>query len=243
MNERSGCLSMVVDNETLTKDLQKDWGFSCHIRTPDRRLLFDTGSDPLLLVGNMERMGLDPAQVDMVVLSHAHWDHVGGLAGVLGAGGHTPAVVALRSFPDPFFRDMAAMGVSCRAVGDSAEIAPGVFTTGEMGREIPEQALVVQTGDGLVVVTGCAHPGVVEIVTRVNHLFHGPIALLIGGFHLMGKGDREVRRIARDLDESGVGRIAPCHCTGADAIGVMGSYFGERCLTCGAGLEVPLPFV
>ncbi len=243
MNERTGRLSMVVDNETLREDLSRDWGFSCHIETQDRRILFDTGSDPLLLVGNMERMGIDPAQVDMVVLSHAHWDHVGGLAGVLGAGSHKPAVVVPRSFPDLFFRDMAAMGLSCRSVDDSAEIAPGVFSTGEMGRDIPEQALVVQTGEGLVVVTGCAHPGVVEIVTRVNRLFHGPFHLLIGGFHLMEERDGEVRRIANHLEDLGVGRIGPCHCTGEDAIGVIGSYFGERYLACGAGLEVPLSFL
>ncbi len=231
----------MVDNETLREDLVRDWGFSCHIRTQDKRVLFDTGSDPLLLLGNMERMGIDPARVDTVVLSHAHWDHIGGLAGVLGSGSR-PTVVAPRSFPDRFFQEMVSMDVSCRAVDDSAEIAPGVFTTGEMGRDIPEQALVVQTGGRLVVVTGCAHPGIVEIARKVKETFHGPIGLLIGGFHLMGKGSGEVRRISGQLEDLGVYRIAPCHCTGAGPSEVIASQFGDRYLTCGAGLEVALPF-
>ena len=48
------------------------------------------------------------------------------------------------------------------------EIRPGIHTTGEVGRGIVEQALLVETGDGLVVVTGCAHPGVVKMVRRAQ---------------------------------------------------------------------------
>jgi 7,8-dihydropterin-6-yl-methyl-4-(beta-D-ribofuranosyl)aminobenzene 5'-phosphate synthase len=119
-------------------------------------------------------------------------------------------------------------------------LLPGVHTTGEMGGAIPEQALVVETDRGLVVVTGCAHPGITEVVTRAVDRFGERVRLLLGGFHLMHHDPDAVRAIARRLEAGGVERIAPCHCTGDPARAILEERFEERCTRCGAGLELSL---
>ena len=76
-------------------------------------------------------------------------------------------------------------------------IAEGLFTTGEMGRNIPEQSLVITTESGLVVITGCAHPGIVAIVEQARQMFEEPVRLVLGGFHLESKA--EIDAILRDF--------------------------------------------
>ena len=117
------------------------------------------------------------------------------------------------------------MGADIEEVGGSVMIHPGVYTTGELGRSLKEQSLVLKTCEGLVIITGCAHPGIVEIVTHVRELFKENVYLLIGGFHLMGKSQKEIREIAKKLDELKVERIAPCHCSGDTARDSFKQYY------------------
>jgi hypothetical protein len=116
------------------------------------------------------------------------------------------------------------------------EISDGIYTTGEMdaGRLV-EQALVIDTGDGIVVVTGCSHPGIVEIVTQARELLGGPVRLVVGGFHLMDKSRDVLREIITDLRALEVEQISPTHCTGEDAIAVFAALYGEDYVEGGAG--------
>jgi len=116
-----------------------------------------------------------------------------------------------------------------------------VYTSGELGGGLKEQSLVLKTCQGLVIITGCAHPGIVEIVEHVRGLFEENVYLLIGGFHLMGKSPKELREIAKKLDELKVERIAPCHCSGDTARGFFRQYYGDNYITCAAGLVIDMP--
>ncbi|GAI16555.1 unnamed protein product [marine sediment metagenome] len=63
------------------KDLQADWGFACLIEVENTpKILFDTGTDGRILLSNMEKLEIDPALIDEVFISHAHFDHTGGLS-------------------------------------------------------------------------------------------------------------------------------------------------------------------
>jgi 7,8-dihydropterin-6-yl-methyl-4-(beta-D-ribofuranosyl)aminobenzene 5'-phosphate synthase len=118
-----------------------------------------------------------------------------------------------------------------------------------MGSRIVEQALVVETGEGLVVVTGCAHPGVVEMVRRsVSFVADrageavGSVGgqalhpyLVMGGFHLGSASSRRVETIIADFRELGVQRVAPCHCTGDQARQMFASAFGVDATLAGVG--------
>ena len=106
-------------------------------------------------------------------------------------------------------------------VDEAIEISDGIYTTGQMGAGVIEQALVLSTPQGLVVVTGCAHPGIVEMVGRAKEVGGDEVYLVLGGFHLGGLNQAKVREIIANFRRLGVQKVAPCHCTGDKAIGLF----------------------
>ncbi len=232
--------TIVYDNNAYDERLQTQWGFSCWVETEGGIVLFDTGGDGATLLSNMSQLGLDPAEIDAVVLSHAHGDHTGGLGALLGTG-VKPTVYVPASFSGAFKRDVRAL-TELVEVSDPLEIAPGIHTTGEVRGGITEQALAVESEDGLVVVTGCAHPGVEKMVRRAKESIGGDIALVMGGFHLGGASRSRVESIMADFRAMGVQRVAPCHCTGDGARQMFSEEFGEDCTLVGVGWSVSLPF-
>jgi 7,8-dihydropterin-6-yl-methyl-4-(beta-D-ribofuranosyl)aminobenzene 5'-phosphate synthase len=221
----------VYDNQTLDPNLFSAWGFACLVGDD---LLFDTGGDSRRLLSNMEKMGIDPMGIKAVVLSHAHGDHTGGLSGLLNTGAR-PTVYVPRSFPRQFKADVRALTALVEVEGP-VEIRPGIHTTGEMGSRLVEQALAVETSSGTVVVTGCAHPGVVEMVRRAKESVGGEVAVVLGGFHLGSASRRQVERIVADFRDLGVRQVAPCHCTGDRAMGTFAEEYGDDFVKVGAGL-------
>ena len=240
MNDAAHQILIVYDNNSLKGDLTPAWGFSCLIVLPPHHILFDSGGDPSILLRNMHEMDIDPEKIDTVVLSHGHGDHVGGLSGFLRYQ-HRITVYIPRSFPNSFKEEVGLMGADVKEVDGSMMIHPGVYTSGELGGGLKEQSLVLKTCQGLVIITGCAHPGIVEIVTHVRELFEENVYLLIGGFHLMDKSPKELREIAKKLDKLRVKRIAPCHCSGDTARNFFKQYYGDNNISCAAGLVVEMP--
>jgi len=210
----------------------------------DDRLLFDTGGDAPRLLSNLRQMGVDPMGIRAIVLSHAHDDHTGGLGGLLGTGVR-PTVCVPRSFPAQFKADVRRRTTLVEVDGPQ-EILPGVRTTGEMGSEIIEQALVVETGNatpgcaGLVVITGCAHPGVGAMVRRAREGTAGEVCLVIGGFHLMGAPRRAIDLVIADFRSLGVRQAAPCHCTGDAAMRRFAEAYGSDFIPVGVGSVIPV---
>jgi 7,8-dihydropterin-6-yl-methyl-4-(beta-D-ribofuranosyl)aminobenzene 5'-phosphate synthase len=222
--------TIVYDNETLDPNLTSAWGFAC---LAGNDLLFDTGRDARRLLSNMEKMGIDPAVIETVVLSHAHGDHTGGLGGLLNTGVH-PTVYVPRSFPRRFKADVRAITTLVEVEGP-VEIRPGIHTTGEVGSRLVEQALVVETASGLAVITGCAHPGIVKLVRRAKESDGGEVALVMGGFHLGNASRRQIERIIANLRDLGVQQVAPCHCTGDQAMRTLAEAYRDDFVKVGVG--------
>lgn len=232
-------LTVLYDNNPYRPRLRTDWGFSCLIQRDDVVVLVDTGADGGILLSNTSQLGLDSVRIDHVVLSHAHGDHTGGLNPLL-ARGCQPVVWVPRSFPTTF-KDRLRSSAEIREVSDPVSIAPGIHSTGELGSSIIEQSLLLESDRGPVLITGCAHPGIVEIVARVKEFHPGELYLVLGGFHLGGKSHEDLRRIASQLRELGVEKLAPCHCTGAEATRLLAEEWGADLLTCGAGRVIAVP--
>ena len=76
-------LTIVYDNNPSDERLVTAWGFGCYINADNVTILFDTGGDPEILLKNMAELNLDLKSIDVIVLSHIHGDHVGGLFGFL----------------------------------------------------------------------------------------------------------------------------------------------------------------
>jgi len=229
-------LTVVYDNNSYDLGLKTSWGFSCWIQRGETNILFDTGGDGKTLLHNMDALGLDPQSIDVVVLSHIHGDHVGGLGGLL-ATGVRPMVYVLASFPARFKAQLREQ-VTVREVDKAQEILPAVYTTGEMGTGVREQGLIIRTSRGLVVITGCAHPSVVEMVCRAKTVVAGKVYLVIGGFHLGSASTAKVKDICAAFRELGVQKLAPCHCTGDHAMRIFSAEFGDSYVQCGVGRAI-----
>lgn len=225
--------TIVYDNQVDDPRLTNKWGFACLVEMPDTTILFDTGGDAPTLLENMTVLGKNPAKIDTVVLSHRHGDHVGGVQGML-ATGVAPKIYMLASFPDAM-RRAATASTDVVEVTVAQVIAPGVWTTGEVGGGIAEQALVVETADGWVLVTGCAHPGIATMASRAIDATGGPLILAIGGFHLGSASPRVIQSTIADLRALGVAAVAPTHCTGEPARAAFAEAYGEAYYAVGAG--------
>ena len=226
-------ITLVYDNNAYDERLKSAWGFSALVEYCNHTLLFDTGGDGPTLMENVCILGIDPTQIESVVLSHAHGDHTGGLSALLEHGAR-PIVYLPPSFPAAF-KDQVVKITEMIEVSPGLSIAQGMFTTGEMGQSIPEQALVIQTDQGLVVITGCAHPGIVEIVEQARVMFAEPVRLVLGGFHLGSKRKAEIGSILKDFRRIGIEQVAPCHCTGERAITMFAAEYGEDFIEMGVG--------
>jgi len=231
-------MTVLYDNNAYDPRLRTAWGFGCLVETGGATLLFDTGGDGPTLLKNMAVPGIDPQGVEAVVLSHAHGDHTGGLGALLGTGAR-PTVYVPRSFPASF-KDSVRRYTVLEEVTGPAEIMPGVYTTGEVGLHIVEQALAVETDEGLVVITGCAHPGVVEMVRRGRQAGGSEVSLVLGGFHLGGASERQIASIISDFRALGVQRVAPCHCTGEQAMRAFAAAYGADFRQTGVGCVLTL---
>jgi 7,8-dihydropterin-6-yl-methyl-4-(beta-D-ribofuranosyl)aminobenzene 5'-phosphate synthase len=189
-------LRILYDNEA-TSGLRRGWGFSCLIND---HLLFDTGANAETLLFNMQKLDVNIEKIDKIVLSHNHGDHVGGLGIITKL--TSVQIFVPSSFSKQFKSDLHSFShVDLIEVDKMMQIQDGIYTTGEVGRGIKEQSLVVQTDKGLTVVTGCSHPGLAEILEVASEL--GKIYGVIGGFH--GFSHLEIL--------SNCKLIAPCHCT------------------------------
>lgn len=227
-------ITIVYDNTTTDPQLKSDWGFAAVVEYGDHTLLFDTGARGSVLLDNMRVLGVDPSTIEAVVLSHEHDDHTGGLQALLDAGGK-PIVYVLSRFQKGFKQRVRAQ-TEIVEVRDALEILPGVHTTGTIGAF--EQALIIEAKDGAVMITGCAHPGVVKMVREGQEAAGSRMAVLIGGFHLNGSGKRQVASIIAELRQLGVQQIMPCHCTGEDAIALFSTAYGENYIEGGVGRTV-----
>jgi len=226
-------ITVVYDNNAYDPRLQTAWGFGCVIERGETAVLFDTGGDGAILLSNMATLGLDPHAVDIVVLSHIHGDHTGGLSDLL-ATGVRPTVYVPAAFLASFKAQVQAV-TTLGEVDGPYEILPGVYTTGQMGTGIVEQALVIETSRGLVVITGCAHPGIAEMVRRAGQIGKNGVYLVLGGFHLGGASKGRIANIIADFRGMGVQKVAPCHCTGDRALTMFATEYGDDFIRNGVG--------
>jgi 7,8-dihydropterin-6-yl-methyl-4-(beta-D-ribofuranosyl)aminobenzene 5'-phosphate synthase len=230
-------ITIVYDNNRYDGRLTTAWGFSCVIKSPQKTILFDTGGDGVILLHNMAKLDINPKDVDAMVLSHIHGDHVGGLASFLERNSNVTVYMPI-SFPQNLKDEVRITGAKLEEVDKARELFDGVFTTGELDGGIREQSLVLNTPKGLVVITGCAHPGIVNIAKKAGEITGEKIFLMIGGFHLGGASPSQISHVAESLLQLGVEKVAPCHCSGDQARKMFKEYFGDHYIDCGAGKEI-----
>jgi 7,8-dihydropterin-6-yl-methyl-4-(beta-D-ribofuranosyl)aminobenzene 5'-phosphate synthase len=161
----------------------------------------------------MQKLGIDPKEIELVVLSHMHWDHIGGVYHFLNKNQQVTLYLPT-SFSAHFRDDVRRYGASIVEARKVVRICEQVYSSGDLGSGIYEQSLFLQTGRGVIIITGCAHPGIVNIVQKAKELLKNEILLAMGGFHLRSESQTAIEHIVSDFRTLGVGYVGPCHCSG-----------------------------
>jgi len=273
MSHRLTCL---VDNTVHRRSaLWGEHGLSFLIETGPARVLFDTGRSGRVLLHNARELDVDLGSITALALSHAHRDHTGGLKAVLKRVGQVP----LFAHPDLFRERFSRRARKTRAIGLSVsqkklarrvelrlsaepqEVAPGVWTTGEVaphpepeGRSashlirdggclLPDpywddMSLVLDTVAGLVVVCGCCHAGLLNTLAHVRRTFGVDITAVAGGGHLLQADEAHLRRVIEVLRELCMSRLYLNHCAGQQAYVTLAQAFGEMVAPCPVGTSL-----
>lgn len=189
----------LLDWHTARDDLRTDVGVAYLVKTDDMMILFDVGNNsaeerPSPLEHNMAALDVELNDIDTIVISHAHFDHVGGkrwtdgaISGTtFGIGDAQPDLSAKRVVIPTA---MTYPGVVPTLGTDPLALGRGVATTGTIPRKlligpIGEQALVIDVeGKGLVIIVGCGHQTLPRLIERVESVFDSPIYGIVGGLH------------------------------------------------------------
>jgi len=191
----------LIDSESAGENLKTENGVSYLVQADDKQILLDIGFNkgkehPSPLLHNISELGKSFDEIDTLVFSHLHLDHVGGMAEQkagkfsLSQGKvetpdipvYAPAKLSPSAF-NPQFKNITISQ-------NPTEIAPGIYTIGTIPRQlflmgyIEEQALAFNlAGKGIVIVIGCGHQTIQKIIERTKALFDEPIYAIFGGLH------------------------------------------------------------
>ncbi len=233
-SENQITITILYDNYVFKEGTKSDWGFSCLVEGFEKTILFDTGTRGDILFQNIDILHVDIDCIDLVALSHNHRDHTGGLSAVLEQKQDIPVYFPI-SFPEYFSQEVRNQQATPISVDEPAKICDCVYSTGEVEGPVNEQSLILDTKEGLVVITGCSHPGIVTILKRAKEILDKPIYLVFGGFHLMNHSDAQVREIIQEFKLLGVQKCGATHCTGDRAIELFQESFDENYIPMGVG--------
>jgi 7,8-dihydropterin-6-yl-methyl-4-(beta-D-ribofuranosyl)aminobenzene 5'-phosphate synthase len=270
-------ITCVIDN--TVRQGSACWGehgLAFYLETDQGCVLFDTGQSGAVLQHNLTSLDKSLANVSGLVLSHAHYDHTGGLSEVLSQKPGLP----LYASPDFFRPRFSLREEGYKSIGLTltqaelthkadlrlneapVEVLPGVWTTGEIhkrpepeGRSprhfVPagdkwqpdpyqdDMSLVLETQEGVVVVCGCCHAGLLNTLAHTRRMFSEPIIAVLGGSHLVSADEAHLQRVIEVLrDRYDSPHLYLNHCTGIQAYVTLAHAFGERVNACPAGASL-----
>jgi len=229
---------VLVDNNPYGQGLEEAWGLSVYVETDRVRLLFDVGPDPTVLEANARRLGIDLnrfERIDFVVISHVHGDHTGGLRPLASV---KPVMMVYVPPDGSFISYVKSLGLKPIQVNSTIEVSRGMYVVKPLYGPPVEEALAFKTSRGLVVLVGCSHPGVVDIVRQAVEDTGIKPYIVLGGFHMAGASLQEAQKVASQLVGMGVEKIYPIHCSGDTIRNYLANYYRDNYRDGGVGLEI-----
>ena len=221
---------VLVDN-TSYSSLRSEWGWSVYISSPSWRIIFDADTDPSILEYNMSILNVGVNDIDFGILSHHHRDHSGGFR-LLGSRRRRFKVYV----PPGSLEYLLEWGLDVVTVREPLEVASNLWIIGPLKSGIlaglTELAIAVETSKGVIVVTGCSHPGLDKIVGKALETIGVDEAyMVIGGFH-------NASRKAIDRVASKCTYLAPGHCTPDKVKEYIKKRYMEKYVPVYAGLKI-----
>lgn len=235
-------IETLFDKTAVDERLHTGWGLSFLI---DNRFIFDTGEKGAWLLENMDRLKVSLENIEAIIISHDHQDHWGGLWDLLKNSGRRKVYICPR-FSDNFKKKAKKYDAELIELDDFFEIYKNIYITGQIdglynGGYIAEQSLVIRTQNGINIITGCAHPGIVKIIEKVKNKFMDEnIYAVMGGFHLMREEEAAIKAVVNKFKENGVEKVYPTHCSGDKAAAIFLKNYGHNCgkVVVGQSIEI-----
>ena len=267
----------LADNKSIDNRLAAIHGLSIYIETNNHKLLFDLGPDDTF-ISNAGALGIDLAEIDMVIISHGHYDHGGALARFFAMNDKAKIYIRRQAF-EPHYQKVAFIKTFNGLNPDFADNEQIIFTDDTLriddeififsdvdgpsdtkssrdlltlrdGKYVQddfthEQSLIITSEGQAVLLTGCSHRGIDNILKAAER--HQPgITYVLGGFHLYNSTTKTseqsetIARLATGLmTQEAV--FYTCHCTGKKALRIMYSIMGEKLQYMSAGTIIEIP--
>jgi len=230
-----------------------EWGFSAFIEVHGVSILLDSGHTDVYMK-NALNLGINLENTDFAVLSHHHWDHIGGFTR-----NNFPSGKRLIMHPD--VKDKIAPEDAKKLEADflitessvPLEIAKNIFFLGEIPRTnsfetgthkgavmTDDSAIAVKTDKGAIVITGCSHSGICNICEYAKRVTGQNLYAVIGGFHLFSENMEVVESTVSYFKEEKIPQLYPMHCLDLPVLTRFYSEFGIKKLCAGDSLELQL---
>jgi 7,8-dihydropterin-6-yl-methyl-4-(beta-D-ribofuranosyl)aminobenzene 5'-phosphate synthase len=266
--------TLIENSQDDLKILKNEHGLAMFIETPDCNILFDTGKSGDF-IDNAKKLNIDLSKTDVMVLSHAHYDHCGGVKRFI----ETFEVKPKLFISEDFFKNSnkyhysdgslkidfsQEAGYTYIGVGfdkkylelnkipinfinsSVTKISENIYICSNFKKHYEfekanenmkiklgdkyivdsfsdEIALVIDTSKGLLILLGCSHPGVLNMVTTISEIFQKKVLGVIGGTHLIEADNDRIKKSIEYFNDLDIDMIGVSHCTGEKAVELFGS--------------------
>jgi len=233
-------VKILFNGSSIDDKLSVGWGLAFLI---DGKVLFDTGEKGSSITNNINRLKVNLEKVESVVISHDHYDHTGGLWDILRINPKI-RIFGCPGFTEDFKKKANESSSDLTEAGHFTRINTGIYSTGEIigkykGKNISEQSLIIKTDKGFSVITGCAHPGIINILEKIKaQLSVDDFYAVIGGFHLKDSSVQEIKEIVDKFIKLNVKRVGATHCSGENAEKIFQKVYGDRFLSMKVGESI-----
>ncbi len=208
-------IKLICEGSTTEDRKAENWGVSFLI---NKEILFDTFGKAEKLLLNIKKFGIDISKLEKIIISHDDWDHISGLWSILKINNKVQVCICPKT-KDEIKQRIKSYGASIIENVEPIQISNNLYTTGQMyakrdGSALYEQGVIIKTVTNTILLTGCAHPGILEMVEHSNKKLKLNINCIVGGFHLKDKEELEIDNIVVKLMNIGIKKVFPLHCTG-----------------------------
>lgn len=272
-------IKVLSENTAVSNEFESEHGLSLYIETENHKILFDTGAS-VLFSKNAKKMGVHLTTVDLVVISHGHYDHGGGLKTFLGINRQAKIYLHKKAFGKHYSNRpggiKAYIGLdesllpndrfvfcdeNC-TIDEELEIFSGVSAkklvpSGNKDLFIKtdesyvyddfthEQNLIINENGKKLLIAGCAHNGIVNIIDKFKAEKGCLPDYVIGGFHLHNRSTKQseasliVEELGKILLKTNA-QFYTCHCTGIESYNHLKTLMGENINYISAGDQLTI---
>lgn len=231
-------ITTLIENLVYKQGLLAEHGLSLYLETDTSKILFDTGQSGAFLQ-NADKLGIDIKEIDSVIISHGHYDHVGGLSSFLMVNSKATVYLKKEALKEKLDKAKRFIGFNCDAellagrveyITEIKEIDKGIFIMPDIPilyktdtsfdsfdeEFLDELYLAIKFNEELSIITGCSHRGITNIVESASEHYNLPVNMVLGGFHTKNCSLSQFETIIDYFSKNTPKSIGVCHCTGIE---------------------------